>query len=124
MKLTLKEYIHNNELSLKEFLYNFLVIENNNRDTLDEDGNIQTSRCRSRSLGDITCIVNSYYPETSMEVIKETLLSFGNKLVGHYCHTINKRVYTHKDDKTMWEQCNTGELDEYGNKIDYLTHDE
>lgn len=92
--LLLKDYIHSKNLTLKGFLYQFLVNLNNIFDTVyaNNPDCIQCDRGRSRSLWDITSICLSYYPDTSMKEVKETLLSFNEKLVGHYCHDINKRV--------------------------------
>lgn len=121
MSLFLDGYIHNQEQSLKDFLYYFFLDYNNNYDTLDEEGELQTEAGRTRSLGDITAIVNSYYPNTSRDTVKETLLSFGSKLVGHYCSDIQARVYSHKDFHEYWCQGGEDRLDQYGDKITYKT---
>lgn len=123
MNLLLKNYEHNSTLTLKEFLYSFLTDLNYKHDTIYEYGDIQTVRGKHRSLGDITNIVNSYYPLTSRREVKETLLSFGSKLVGHYCGNISKRVYLHRDTYPHFEQC-ADKNDEYGDPITYLTDEE
>lgn len=119
MKLVLDGYVHDEQLNLKDFLHLFFVELNNDYDTLDEEGELQTEAGRTRSLGDITAIVNSYYPDTSRDIVKETLLSFGSKLVGHYCGDIQARVYSHKDLYEYWTQGGEDRLDEYGDKITY-----
>jgi hypothetical protein len=117
--LFLENYVHNEQQTLKDFLFHFFVDYNEDYDTVDRDGNLQTEKGKSRSLGDITEIVNSYYPDTPRDTVKEVLLDFGSDLVGHYCGDIRKRVYSHRATHPYWEQCSTDKKDEYGDIISY-----
>ncbi len=54
MKLLLENYVHNEKLTLVDFIYLFLVKLNQKHDTIFEDGSIQCGDSRERSLGDIT----------------------------------------------------------------------
>lgn len=121
-KYILKNYVHNPELSLVEFIYLFLTKFNRKYSTFEGETFI-CDTYRSRSLGDITAICNGYNYETIKEEVKEILLDFGKNLVGHYCSGINKRVYEHKKLRSSWVQSNEGYKDEYGDTIDYRLED-
>ena len=117
-----KSLIHDDTLTLTEFIFHFLTDYNQNYNTVDEEGNIQCYSGKHRSLGDITEICKSYY-DTDREEVKEILLNFGSDLVGHYCPDIYKRIYELKGikDHDNWEQQGTYRNDEYDNPIEYRT---
>lgn len=121
MKLKLKDYIHDQELSLTEFIFYFLKNFNKSHDTLNEDNSLQCYKNKHRSLGDITAICKSYYPEATENIVKEILLDFGDDLVGHFCGNIDKRVYELRSNKEYcnWEQGSKHTNDEYLNPINY-----
>ena len=121
-KLLLEGYKHDEKLSLKEFVEKFLTEFNYHYNTINEEGDYMCGTERHRSLGDIYLICSSYYPEVNREIVKETLLGFGEDLVGHYCPTISRRVYSlqYAPNKSTWKPCSTGLKDEYGDDIYYL----
>jgi len=126
-KLSLKDYTHNEELSLVEFIYLFLVKFNEEHETINEENKITTDICKLRSLGDIFAISNTYYPDSTMEEVKEILLNFGYNLVGHFCEDIAKRVYLHRHLHVDSQQLDSGdhEYDEYDeDNDDYRMFDE
>lgn len=118
MKLKLEGYIHQ-EQPLETFITNFLIDYNENYNTVDEDENLQTCSGKLRSLGDITAICNYYYPDVTKEEVKEILLDLGKDLVGHFCHDISKRIYTHIKVRPTYKQQGQGYEDEYGDKVEY-----
>ncbi len=91
MTLHIENYKHNEELTLADFLYLFLTKLNPYRTTLYDSGEQQCSNNRERSLGDITSICQTYYPNVTQDEVKEVLLNFGGDLVGHFCGTISKK---------------------------------
>lgn len=118
--LYLKGYKHDNRLSLKTFVYRFLTSYNRKYDTgIPGSTGIQCYRGSYRSLGDITGICCQYYPGTTMAQVKEILLSFNEKLVGHYCGGTHIRVYEHKEVQPSWAQLSMNYLDEFGDRITY-----
>ena len=78
-KLYLKDYDHDKDLSLLEFIYLFLTKLNNNYDTFNEHDNIQCYKGKHRSLEDIANICKTYY-NTNPDEVKQILLNFGEKL--------------------------------------------
>lgn len=120
-ELILEGYTHDSSLELPEFIYNLITSYNQVFDTVYKDGNLQCSKRKHRSLGDIASICKSYYPSTDIFEVKEILLNFGEKLVGHYCTHINKRVYELKktSNTIFWNQCSIGSCDEFGYVITY-----
>lgn len=120
--LKLKGYTHVDQ-SLEQFIYNFLVYYNSKYNTTYLNGIPQCDKGRHRSLGDITGICKYYYgKQVTKEEVKEILLDFGEKLVGHFCPTIRKRIYEHTDKYSTWSQCSNKDIDEYGDPITYRTH--
>lgn len=121
-QLKLKGYTHQDQ-TLEQFIYNFLVRYNSKYNTIHFNGIPQCDKGRHRSLGDITGICKYYYGEqVTKEQVKEILLDFGTKLVGHYCPTIKKRIYEHTDKYSAWTQCYGRDEDEYGDPITYRDH--
>lgn len=121
-KLYFKEYNHEKDLPLKDFLYEFFTNLNENYHTRYlENDKIQCYPNHTRSLGDIHAICATYYDGITREQVKEELLDFGRDLVGHYCGDINKRVYSIRQapDREDWDQLGFGRLDEYGDPIEY-----
>jgi hypothetical protein len=125
MELKLIDYVHDEKLTLLEFIYCFLMSFNEKYRTVyaDHPEVIQCDISRSRSLGDITAIAKHYYPDTNEAEVKEILLDFGENLVGHVCGDIDKRVYAHKHLQYYWNQMSEDELDEYGKVTVYRTED-
>lgn len=121
-ELTLEGYTHDSSLELPEFIYNLITNYNRVFDTVDKEGKTQCCSKKHRSLGDIASICKSYYPSTDIFEVKEILLNFGEKLVGHYCGNINKRVYQLKsvsNETIFWHQSSPGFYDEFGEVINY-----
>lgn len=120
MSLQIEKYEHDEQLTLADFLYLFLVDLNERWNTLYQDGSLQCLSCKHRSLGDIHQICITYYPNVTIEEVKETLLNFGSNLVGHYCRDIHKRVYCLNFNNKYISYCqNDNGIDEYDNYLDY-----
>ena len=124
--LLLKGYKHDNSLTVKGFVEKFLNELNESHDTLFKNGHVQTPANCHRSLGDIHKICKSYYPEVELEYVKNVLLSFGDDLVGHRCGGIGKRIFELRTNPkyAQWHQLGTDQVDEFGEKIIYLTYHE
>ena len=116
--LILQDYEHKKQ-SLNSFIKNFLIKYNNTYTTLYPNNKTQCYTQKSRSLGDIFMICQTYYPDCTLLKVKNILLSFENNLVGHFCGDINRRVYEHKDNKSHWGQCGMLEKDEFDELITY-----
>jgi len=119
--LYLDGYIHDSSLSLEEFISLFLLKLNDKHFTLTQYGETQCYPGKHRSLGDIYLICKKFYNNITIDEVKEHLLNLGNKLVGHYCTTIKKRIYEHADsNKCMgWIQSDKNYKDEFGDIIEY-----
>lgn len=90
-------YVHNPKIPVKEFIENHLFNLVKDHTTIYEDGQYQTGTGRSRSLGDLWLITKYYYPSISLKRFRNILYSLTG-LVGHYCSTVNKRVYRLSED--------------------------
>lgn len=128
-KLYLEGYTHDPNMPLVIFLGKLIYFTDegtragfvHRHHTINEDGDMTCSKVAYyRSLGDITAIVNGYYPEKELteEEVKEFLLDFGKNLRGHYCPDIEKRTYLITMSK-RYRQADVGEEDEYGDDIEY-----
>jgi len=118
--LYFKEY-KRQDITIKEFLKLFFTKLNPNYNTLFVKNNqIQCSYGKQRSLGDIYRITKYYYPSVTRKKVKNILLSFQDKLVGHWCPDIHKRIYEIKDNKFDWEQLLGPRFDEYREEFYYL----
>lgn len=119
--LYLEGYHHDASLSIVDFIHLFLVKFNKEFDTIyNNTKELQCCSGRHRSLGDICNICRAYYPEITIEEVKEILLDFGSYLVGHYCPDIEKRVYALKTGQSaLWGQGAIGGSDEFENPISY-----
>lgn len=118
--LYIENYIHDEKLTLNQFIELFLVQLNENNNTIYNSNKIQCKSGKTRSLGDIYLICKSYYPNVTKKQVKRSLLYLGNNLVGHYCPTIEKRVYSHKHVHPYWIQGRSAGFDEYYHKLFYL----
>ena len=110
-------FVHNKEESLKDFIKNLIVSYFNKHKTLNEDGVVYCGKGKYRSLIDIFLVSKHYYPNTTLEEVRNTLLTFD--IAGHVCWDINRRVYKIKP-YNNWILCNIEEKDEFNiNLINY-----
>jgi hypothetical protein len=109
--LYIKDYTHDKNLSLQDFI--IYILKNSSIDiiTTYEDG-VKQSRPAYRSLGDILRIVLPLYPSATRRQVKDILINT-HDLVGHLCPDINRRVYCHKETRPQWGLRGTTALDEF-----------
>lgn len=95
-KLNLEGYEHNNKLSLKEFIKEFIVNLNYRYNTryVKSKGK-QCEWGKRRSTGDIFMICRSYYPDVTLKEVMTIIAELGQELdiIVTYCPTIKKRVF-------------------------------
>lgn len=113
--------------NLKAFLENeFFAINFVKQSDRVENNTFQCGTNRDRSIGDIYQLCKYYFPEiTVVDVIKVIYNSILERkktdddqlFVGHYCPTINKRVYNSRNVKTAYDLMAASTRDEFG-----LTH--
>lgn len=85
------DFVHNKKESLKDFIKNLILTYFNNYNTLHIDNSLYCGRHKYRSLVDIFLVSKHYYPNCTLEEVKNILLSFD--IVGHICGEIRRRVY-------------------------------
>lgn len=108
--------------NLESFIYTLLTKHvTNNNTVVAVTGEVCCGKGKLRSLGDIFRICSYYYPGVRLATVKSTLLNFGSDLVGHYCGTVKRRVYTHSEVKPGFIQSGKYSRDEFGDSIEYTS---
>lgn len=117
-KLHFKRYIHDETLSLKDFILLFIKKLNLQRNTY-ENNIKQCEKYCNRSFGDIYRLILSYYPNTTVKELYSILFSFyqEKKIQTLYCPDINKRIFCHfRAYTSSWCDFHFNNIaDEYGN---------
>jgi hypothetical protein len=141
-ELAVKEYLHQNDTSplffgfqdsdtepnqvdntgdLDNLVYSIIRATRHNG-SFDEHGELDTEGNRSRSSIDIWRHVKSYRPDvTIFEVMRSMYaLSYSEDrpLVGHWCSTVNRRVFRAKEDFPNWNLLVADQSDEYNLILD------
>ena len=124
MKLKLKNYNHDESLSIRSFIYKLLNGIFTQHSTLDEADNFWCGKNSWRSIKDITYICKYYYPESDYDMVKTVLQSFGSKLVGHYCGDINDWIVGHSNFFKTWKPCKNVKCDSFGYPIEYKSDED
>lgn len=133
MKLKLKNYTHNSELTLKQFIRLFLKNLCDTHSTFTEEDILWCGKGKDRSIRDVVNICKYYYPLSNKEMVKDVLLSFGDELVGMLCDDINDRIVSLTSKHNCWKQYGANRLnslkysnlfDSYGDLLDYRTNEE
>ena len=109
--------------TLEEFLIKFFNEFNNTKQTIYvESEHLQTDIGKRRSIGDIFRICQYYYPECTVQEVKNILYNeLPNKVDNYrssFCSTINKRVFYKGTEDQESEFFDTEDADEYGLTVD------
>lgn len=112
-------YMHDNKLTKPEFVENLMLNFVKEFRTITKSGKLICKPNKYRSLGNLFLITVNYYPKTRLSEVKSLLLSLNEKLVGHKCHEIDRRVYEHIENNPTWNQLGCGKVDEFGEEIYY-----
>lgn len=124
LEKTLKKSIPS---TVEEFLIKYFKELNKEKDTIVvETKQIQTSKNRRRSLGDIYMLCKYYFPKVTLDEIIGLLYGtkfsekIGKGFRTSYCFTINRRVWYYSPCLNS-EVANTTYPDEFGNVYSYYT---
>jgi superfamily II RNA helicase len=107
LKIDIEDYNHDSSMSYKQFLKNLLKEVVIQKPTLFLEGKRvgqkQTSKNKGRSIGDLYLISKNYYPDITIQEIREILwdLYQNKKLRRWFCYVHNKIMY--KWGYNMWE---------------------
>lgn len=117
--LALKDYqLTENDENLEDFIHNFLMVYNQKYPTVSQN-NRDVNQCRRgahRSLIDIFLVSKYYFPDCTLEEVKNALYSNGENLVYQTCSTVNRRVYELKTHTNFigWIRHGFNDVDELG----------
>jgi len=102
LKINYPSYITSTS-SLEDFIRSFINYYNIFYSTLYKSGEVQCTKNRRRSLGDIFLVCRTYYPDCTLKEVLLSLIKLINEgsIYSCYCNTINKYVfYSNKQSMT------------------------
>lgn len=108
------EIIDPSKYSVEQMVERCLELIEHHSSMDSETGIIETFPARARSSLDIWRHIKYYYPDVTIFDVMNAMYNIGEKLVGHICHDIGRRVFKLKANKSDWGLNYLDDEDEYG----------